>query len=229
MHIFFGGKKKAPAPKKDVGESAAETIKTLRSALDTLDKKKQYLDTQIEDQTEKVLEKVRGKDISGAKMALVRKNAMVKQREMLHNQIMALEKSVMSLDTTATTDIAVRAMEAALKASREIAAQVGAPKVGELFEDLEEMDEQANEIADLFSQNAARIGGEGDLDEELNALQAQLLDEDLMKARKASVPAIAGGAPPVPVGPVAVVPMPERGNADEERELAELKSQLQFA
>lgn len=100
MNFFRSAKPKPPppqpkAPPVSVGQEAAETIKKLRTDIDQLEKRRKYMDTQINAQDEVIRDKVRKKDKGGAKMALMRKNQMVKNSTQVDNQIMALESQCM--------------------------------------------------------------------------------------------------------------------------------------
>ena len=95
---FFRSKpapKPKAAPQQSVGAEAAETIKKLRTDIDQLEKRRKYMDVQINQQDETIREKVKNKDKAGAKMALMRKNQMMKQTTVVDNQILALENQCM--------------------------------------------------------------------------------------------------------------------------------------
>ncbi|CAD7928784.1 unnamed protein product [Amoebophrya sp. A25] len=237
MNLFFGGKKKEaaapPKPKVNLGSEAADTIKKLRGDITALEKRRKYMDVQVTELDETVREKVRKKDKNGAKMALLRKQALVKNAGQIDNQILTLENQCMQLENATTNMTAVKAMESGLNMQKKIAKEMNADKVETLFDELAEQNEFSNEVSDLFAQNAEQIGGDMDVDEELDQLSAQLLQEDLLNTQ--AVPA--GGQPsraPAAAAPSAAPAQEAKPSAsalaaDEEAQLAELQAQLNFA
>ncbi|CAD7928159.1 unnamed protein product [Amoebophrya sp. A120] len=228
MNLFFGSKKKKEEkPAKSLGAEAADTIKRLRGDIEALEKRRKYMDAQVAELEESVRDKVRKKDKNGAKMALLRKQALTKNAQQIDNQILTLENQCLQLENATTNMTAVRAMEQGLAMQKKIAQDMNADKVEQLFDDLAEQNDFSNEVSDLFAQNADQIGGDMDLDEELDQLSAQLLEEDLLNAKtipSSSQPAAATAAP-ASAKPAASANLA----ADEEAQLAELQAQLNFA
>eukprot|EP00392_Amoebophrya_sp_AT5.2_P002484 g2489.t1 len=221
MNLFFGSKKKEveKKPQKSLGAEAADTIKRLRGDIEALEKRRKYMDAQVAELEEAVREKVRRKDKNGAKMALLRKQALGKNATQIDNQILTLENQ--QLENATTNMTAVRAMEQGLAMQKKIANDMNADKVEQLFDDLAEQNDFSNEVSDLFASNADQIGGDLDLDDELDQLSAQLLEEDLLKAK--TIP----NAQPAATVPAA--PQAASLEKDEEAQLAELQAQLNFA
>lgn len=71
-----------------------------------------------------VKDKVKARDKRGAKLALMRKNAFVKQSEQVDNQILSLENQCMQLENAQTNVIAVQSMEEGLKMQKQIAKNI---------------------------------------------------------------------------------------------------------
>ena len=143
----------------------------------------------------------------------------------------------MQLENASTNIAAVKGMETALNMQKKIANQIDSDKVENLMSELEEQNDLMNEVNDMFASNAQMIGGDMDLDEELEELEAQVLEQDLMRAT-AAVPSGQIGAPAaVPAekagaggAPVQLSAAPEQSvQSKEEEELDFLKAELGLA
>lgn len=112
---------------------------------------------------------------------------------------------------------------------------------------MQEVQETSVEVQDLFAQAAEQVGGSVDLEDELEQLEAQMLEEELLKTQapptntstSTKIPTTANTTPATAASTPAAMAVPAGGSsggggsnalsADEEAQLAELQAQLNFA
>ena len=169
-------------------EKGLETIKNLNLQIDTLEKKLDFYEKQMNTLTAEAKAKLKAKDKNGAKKLLAKKtriNSQIKQlggaQNMLEEQKGMLENSQMMKDVIGTlkqTGEYLKVTSAAIKAE----------DIDQIKEDMEEMKASQDEIGEMFGEYNNENNEE--IDEELGDLEKEIADEEvnLPSANKEDVP-----------------------------------------
>jgi charged multivesicular body protein 4 len=146
---------------------------------------------------------------------------------------MTLEQQKINLEGAQTNAAAVGALKTGVEVQKNMNKELNLDKVDDLMDDIAEQNDVQNELNEVFAQQANMVGEDDDLEAELEALETQMLEEDLLGANTA--PSAAPQATPAKA-PAAATPStkspeanPAALNTSEEEQLAALQAELQFA
>ncbi|KAJ5908949.1 Vacuolar-sorting protein snf7 [Penicillium taxi] len=218
MWSLFGGgatQKRKEAPKN--------AILGLRSQLEMLQKREKHLESQIEEQDTAARKHV-NTNKNAAKAALRRKKGLEKHLEQTSAQIVQLEQQVYSIEAANINYETLQAMKQAGSAMAQIHGGMSLDQVDKTMEDLREQHQLSQEIGDAIT--SVPIGeqlDEGDLDDELEALEQKALDEHMTKTGPVPVHSRLEGLPAAGNTELHNVTVEED---DEEAELAKLKAEM---
>jgi charged multivesicular body protein 4 len=209
------------AAKKDKPKDA---ILGLRSHLDMLQKRADFLQSQADKEEDKMRENI-SSNKAAAKQALVRKKAHEASLEHTHAQILTLEKQINAIETANINRETLSAMQSAAKAMEAIHHNLTVEKVDATMDKLRDQNELSNEVMNAIVSNP--LGPEIDEDEleaELEQLQQEKLDEQILSTGNVPV-ADAVHRMPTAAGrePAKKAPAPVD---DEEEELRRLEAEM---
>eukprot|EP01115_Flamella_aegyptia_P004861 TRINITY_DN20675_c0_g1_i1.p1 TRINITY_DN20675_c0_g1~~TRINITY_DN20675_c0_g1_i1.p1 ORF type:complete len:216 (+),score=63.96 TRINITY_DN20675_c0_g1_i1:53-700(+) len=212
---LFGKKKAAPSPK--------ETIAKMRETLDMLEKREQFLQKKIDQQTQEAKKYMQQKNKRGALMCLKRKKTYETQMEKLAGARMNIEQQVMTLEGASVSLEAMNAMKMGANSMKTIhKEQLNIDKVDDTMDEIREQMDIANEISDAISQP---LGGEtfdeDDLLSELEDLEQETLDEQLLgldTTPQQKLPTAPSKTP--------VAKQPTKASIDEDEELKALEMSM---
>jgi len=167
--------------RKDPKQAARDAIVNLRQQLQMIDKKEEYLQKRIEEETNKArANAVSNKTVAAAalkrrKMYEIELNRLGDSRFQLETQVNTLESANMNAETMA-------AMKKASDALKVIHGNITLDKVDTTINALNEQRELANEIAEAIANPVNLDIDEDELKEELAELQQDELNERLNQA-----------------------------------------------
>jgi len=168
--------------RKDPKQAARDAIVNLRQQLQMIDKKEEYLQKKIEEETKKArANAVSNKTVATAalkrrKMNEIELNRLGDSRFQLETQVNTLESANMNAETMA-------AMKKASDALKVIHGNITLDKVDTTINALNEQRELANEIAEAIANPVNDLGiDEDELKQELEDLQQDELNERLNQA-----------------------------------------------
>ncbi|KAG9238142.1 Snf7-domain-containing protein [Amylocarpus encephaloides] len=178
---WFGGQ--GAKSKKDSPKNA---ILGLRSQLEMLQKRERHLQNQMDEQ-DAIARKNVATNKNAAKAALRRKKQHEHTLEQTTAQIATLEQQVYSIEAANINRETLMAMEKAGKAMADIHGNLNIDKVDDTMEKLREQHALGEEIANaITSTPMGEPIDEGELDDELEALEQERLDGEML--RSGSVP-----------------------------------------
>jgi len=212
---YFGGR-------RDPKQAARDAIVELRQQLQMLEKKDEYLERKIEEETRKA--KANAATNKGVATAALRRRKMLEtDRDRLNGTRFQLEQQVTTLESANLNAETMKAMKSASDALKVIHGTLTPTKVEATMDSINEQRELAEEISTLISNPMGAVDvDEDELKEELAELEREELDERLMGAERVPIH--------TPSGPAKVTAEPSRhqteDEAEEERQLKELQAQL---
>ncbi|EER13524.1 vacuolar sorting protein snf7, putative [Perkinsus marinus ATCC 50983] len=233
MRLFFGSSKKKDqqqASQAPPSKNLPDAIMKNKEAIATLEKREQLIEKKMALQEQDARTRAAAKDKRGALMALKRKKMLEGELTTLMNSRMTLEQQILSLESSQTTAVAVSALATGVSAQKIMNQQLNIDNIDVLMDDMQEMQDMQNEVANVLAGGNTVMDDE-DLLNELDEIEAQELEAKMVDA--AHVPT--GGVvaePAVPARPqqsVAESSRPQRndGLTDEEADqLAALQAQL---
>ncbi|UJR24535.1 hypothetical protein I4U23_005910 [Adineta vaga] len=179
MSVFqrlFGGSKNG----KGENLTSDEAIQRLSSVEDILNKKQEYLESQIENEKSNALRCSKQGNKRGALMALKRKKKCENTLKQIDGTLTTLELQRESLQNAKSNMEILRVMRSAAGTLKKTHDNMNVDDVHDLMDDLDEQNTLAKEIADAISMpglGASDLYNDADLERELNEL-AELDDHD---------------------------------------------------
>jgi len=170
---YFGGR-------RDPKATARDSIITLRQQLQLLEKKEEVTQKKIDDDTAKArANAVSNKQVATA--ALRRKKQAEKELDLLAGQRLQLEMTVNALESANLNQETLAAMTKGRDALASIQRNLTPDKVEDTMASITEQRQMANDISSAMA-NPLDMEDESDLQEELAALEQDVLDERLTGA-----------------------------------------------
>lgn len=170
---FFGGNSQQ---KKDLPKKA---IVELREHISTLNKKKNHLQQQMDDQDQIARKYVASKQTNLAKNALKRKKGYETNLIKVENQIETLETQLISIEGANLNLETMKAMKQGATAMKQIHGEYNVDKVEETMDEIREQVELADEISDAISRPVGNeYVDEDELDEELAELERENKEDE---------------------------------------------------
>jgi len=219
---WFGGQ--SSQSRKDTPKNA---ILGLRSQLEMLQKREKHLQNQMDEQ-DAIARKNVSTNKNAARAALRRKKQHEHTLDQTVAQISTLEQQIYSIEAANINRETLAAMEKAGQAMKQIHGKLNIDVVDETMEKLREQHALGEEIANAITN--APLGetvDEGELDDELEALEQEQLDDRMLKTGTVPVsddihklPAAANGELPRGKAPV------RQEEEDEEEELRKLQAEM---
>lgn len=218
MWGWFGGQ--AAQRRRDAPKNA---ILGLREQLDMLQKRERHLESQMAE-ADATARKNISSNKTAAKAALRRKKLHEKTLEQTSAQITQIEQQIYSIEAANINQETLNAMKNAGKAMKEIHGGMTIDQVDKTMDELREQQQLGEEIANAIT--SAPIGepvDEGELEDELEGLEQEMLDERMVKTGALPVGGELERAPAVPNVPVKGSKVQED---DEEEELRKLQAEM---
>lgn len=185
---FFGRPKQqttVQAPKQNV--DVASSIVNIRSTIDTLEKRENFMQKKIEDQVKEAKGRLKKGDKPGAMYCMKKKKMYEAEIVKLNGARMTLERQQLALESQATTMSAYNAMREGNRTMQAQRGRVDAEAVEEEMENIREEIETSNEIASAIGQPIDDEFDEAELMAELNDYEQEELEDTLLNTP--SVPA----------------------------------------
>jgi len=206
-----GGAKNKEAPK--------EAIISLRSHLNTLEKKEAYLQKQIDDLTV-IAKKNATSNQKAAMNALTRRKMLEKELDKLGGTRTTIETQINAIENVNINYETMKAMKQGAAAMKQIHGSMNADKVDATMDEIQNQIQLSEEISDAISRPvgvAAEID-EDELREELEAMEQEELDNKMLGAE----------APPVhvPSNGEVISATKSQAETDEEAELRALQAEM---
>jgi len=159
------------------------TIVKLRETIAQQEKREEHLQRKIDGLVEEAKDKLAKGDKKNALFALKRKKLHEEEIIKIQNTRMTLETQCLQLESASQTAIVVDAMKAGKNALQKHQSELGVDKIENLMDEIQEQIEVSNEINQALAQPVdPLLASDEDLLAELHELQAQELEEDLLKA-----------------------------------------------
>ncbi|KAL8716841.1 MAG: hypothetical protein Q9181_008387, partial [Wetmoreana brouardii] len=193
MWGWFGGQ--AAQRRRDAPKNA---ILGLREQLDMLQKRERHLESQMAE-ADATARKNISTNKTAAKAALRRKKLHEKTLDQTSAQIAQIEQQIYSIEAANINQETLNAMKNAGKAMKEIHGGMTIDQVDKTMDELREQQQLGEEIATAIT--SAPIGepvDEGELEDELEGLEQEMLDERMVKAGGVPVGGELEKAPAVP-------------------------------
>jgi charged multivesicular body protein 4 len=152
--------------------------------------------------------------------ALKRKKLHEEEILKIQNTRMTLETQCLQLESASQTALVVDAMKAGKNALQKHQSELGVDKIENLMDEIQEQIEVSNEINQALAQPVdPLLASDDDLLAELHELQAQELEEDLLKAAPSLAEQTELNMPKVPVSKLPAVVVHEDPEMEELRKL----------
>jgi hypothetical protein len=174
MNLF--GKKKKEAPK------LSDTIKNLRAAQGQLEKQEAHLDVQRKAAIEEAKKRLKAKDKRGAEFQLKRKKMFDKQIEQVYGKRQNLEQQIMALESASSNKDFVQALKLGRDAMARALEESSADEVSDVVDKIQEQMQDVDEIGERLAAPIGEAVNEDELEDELASLEAEIADEDVLKA-----------------------------------------------
>ncbi|KAF1983349.1 vacuolar-sorting protein-like protein snf7 [Aulographum hederae CBS 113979] len=219
---FGGGGGASGSKKKDAPKNA---ILQLRGQLEMLSKREKHLQHQMEEQ-DNIARKFITSNKNAAKQALRRKKQFEHSLEQTSAQIMTLEREIYSIESANINKETLDAMKNAKNAMQQIHGGLTIDKVDQTMEELREQHAIGEEIGEAITQGVtSNAMDEGELDDELEALQQEELDNKMLKT--GTVP-VSDQVQRLPTPAQGELKRPARAEEedDEEEELRKLQADM---
>jgi len=173
--------------KKQAGPTLADSIKQLREAMDTLEKREQHISKQIQVTMNEAKKKAKLKDKRGALFQLKRKKMLEKQIDQIYGKKSNIETQIMALENAAGNREVLGAMRRGADALRRTVQETDVDKVADVMEDITESMGLADELGEAMSQPIGAAVDDDELTNELEEMERDLISEDLLKAPEVPV------------------------------------------
>jgi charged multivesicular body protein 4 len=220
MWSWFGGN--AQQKRKDSPKNA---ILGLRSQLDMLQKRENYLQTQIDEQ-DGLARKHVNTNKAAAKAALRRKKTHEHSLEQTIQQMGTLEQQINAIESANINRETLAAMERAGESMKQMRGKLTPQKVDDIMDKLREENAFSEDINNVIVNGT--VGepiDDMELEDELDALQQEQLDEQMSKTGNVPV-ADAVHKMPSPVNTEPVASRKQAVQDDEEAELEKLRAEM---
>ena len=151
----------------------------LREHIQTLNKKKNHLQQQMDDQDQLARKYVSSKQTTLAKSAFKRKKGYESNLLKVENQIETLETQLISIEGANLNLETMKAMKQGAKAMKQIHGEYDVDKVEDTMDEIREQVELADEISEAISRPVGNeFVDEDELDEELKELEAEAKEQE---------------------------------------------------
>lgn len=179
MEYLFGWK-------RDAGKATRDAIVTLRQQLQMIEKKEEYLQRKIEEDVNKAKANVVSNKAL-AMRALQRKKGSEAELDRLGGTRLQLEQQINTLESANLNVETMQVMRKAADALSVIHNKMTVDKVDKTMADIAEQKDIADEIAAAISTSPQDLPTDEELNEELRALEGEVLDERLANAQHVPV------------------------------------------
>lgn len=178
-YLFGNTKQKKEMPKK--------AIVDLREHISTLNKKSNYLESQIKDQ-EDLARKNISKNKNLAKLCLKKKKKLESDLIKINNQIESLETQLMAIESANLNLETMKAMKQGAKAIKQIHSDFNIDKVDETMDEIRDQVEASEEISEAISRPLGTdFIDEDELDDELAALEEEEAESNLINTHNENI------------------------------------------
>ncbi|EER00776.1 vacuolar sorting protein snf7, putative [Perkinsus marinus ATCC 50983] len=183
MRLFFGSskKKEQQAQKAPPSKNLPDAIMKNKEAIATLEKREQLIEKKMALQEQDARTRAAAKDKRGALMALKRKKMLETELTTLMNSRMTLEQQILSLESSQTTAVAVSALATGVSAQKVMNQQLNIDNIDVLMDDMQEMQDMQNEVANVLAGGNTVMDDE-ELLNELDEIEAQELEAKMVDA-----------------------------------------------
>mmetsp|Transcript_3103 Transcript_3103/g.13977 ORF Transcript_3103/g.13977 Transcript_3103/m.13977 type:complete len:259 (+) Transcript_3103:222-998(+) len=219
-------------------------VEKLKDTLAMLEKREMLLHKKMAAELEKAKDFNRAKNKRAALQCLKKKKLYEQQIEQLQNQQLKLEEQVITLEGSKTTAETFTALKSGAGAMKQLHKETNIDEVDKVMDDINEQTEKMRQVQDALGQPVGYAADldEDELEEELAALEAEDLEDELdldaelaapaPKIAARPQPATAVSAPAMPSAPVGRAPAPKLpsvpGKSSEDEELEALQREMEL-
>jgi charged multivesicular body protein 4 len=187
MNWLFGKKQNEIKVKKETENRANKSIEKMNNTIELLEKRQKLLQKKMEQETERAKAFLQKGNKAAAAQCLKNKKQHQAQFDKLSSQIANMMTMVSTLEGAATDVETLKANQEAAKSLKEIYKEVGGvEKVEDIFDDVRDTMDRANELSAALSQPLGDPAFEDDIDAELEALEESALSSQLNELDKPS-------------------------------------------
>eukprot|EP00951_Prasinocladus_malaysianus_P021774 scaffold180905_cov44-Prasinocladus_malaysianus.AAC.1 len=193
---------------------------TFAQTIEMLNKRSTVLQKKVEDAMELAKKHTKAGNKRAALMALKNKKMYQEQVDSIENNILRVSEQKIMLENQRTTIETVQALKTGADASKLTMKEMKVEKVDQIFDDINEQNDQMREIQEALGQPlGGGLADDEDLMAELEELEGMQLDEELMEP---AVPTkrVDAALPSVPAGKV------QPNKTPEELELEQLQAEM---
>jgi len=218
--LFGGSSKKEPVQRRAPKANINKTIQNIRSTQETLEKRGNHLEKQIEKLTQSARAKLKKKNKKGAMYDLKRKKLLEKELSGIENKKLTLETQTLALENAQMNESVFHAVKDGVKAIETVSKNVNVDKVEDLMDNMQELQEDQEAINDALGQPVTDF----DDDELLKELEDMTDEEETERLR--NIPEDEDHLADLPDAPSKEISPTKRKKKKEDDELAELESML---
>jgi len=175
---LFGTKKKAT--KAGGNSSVSESIQQLRQAHETLEKREQHLNKQIQQAQSEALKRLKAKDKRGALHHMKRKKMYEKHLEQLFGKKNNIEVQISTLEGAVGNAEVLHAMRQGALALKNAVKESDVDKVADVMDEINDSMALAEEMGDAMAQPIGPVMDEDELTKEIEDMENELMSEDLL-------------------------------------------------
>ena len=212
-------------------------IMQLRSAIGTIEKRQQFLDTRILTEAEDARKCIHMKNRKGAMLHLKRKKIYENSIEKLFATSMALESQINTLEQANVTKEMVSAMQSGTEALKNAIGITSVENVDKIMDDISESMDVSNELQDAIARPLGEPIDEDELTKELDDLTEEQMSNTLLEPPQLkqfpeipiSNPPISNppiSNPPISNPPISNPPIPVQTATADETEMQKLQESL---
>lgn len=184
---LFGKAKKAPPP--------SESLQKMKASADLLDKRIQFLEQKQIEQQEQAKKFLAAKNRRAAMTCLKRKKMYEKQVQTLQTAVDRIEEQCLAIEGASANLEAMNAMKTGASAMKTINQGMTIDQVEDTMDDIQEQMDIGNEISEAIARPLGDVMDEGELEDELNALEEESLNDQLLDMPSAGTASVEPAAP----------------------------------
>jgi len=177
---LFGNKGKKTTNKGGGNSSVSESIQQLRQAHETLEKREQHLNKQIQQAQTEALKRLKAKDKRGALHHMKRKKMYEKSLEQLYGKKNNIEVQISTLEGAVGNTEVLHAMRQGALALKNAVKESDVDKVADVMDEINDSMALAEEMGDAMAQPIGPVMDEDELTKEIEDMENELMSEDLL-------------------------------------------------
>eukprot|EP01024_Parvocaulis_polyphysoides_P044288 TRINITY_DN40788_c0_g1_i2.p2 TRINITY_DN40788_c0_g1~~TRINITY_DN40788_c0_g1_i2.p2 ORF type:complete len:236 (+),score=54.42 TRINITY_DN40788_c0_g1_i2:158-865(+) len=230
--LFGAGKKDDAKSSATAAQKTIDSISNLTQQEEQLYKRKQLLESRVEQELAKAKEFTRKKQQKQALLCLKKKKMYEQQIEQIENMILRVSEQRMLVENSRTTADVLKTMKEGAQASKQTMQEVKIEKVDQVMDEINEQNEEMRAIQEALGQPVGMAADLDDfeLEDELKNMEEELLQEQLLEPAPVPVTRVHGDAlPNAPKKEVTASTTTATQKTQEELELEELEKEMGLA